>query len=96
MGRIVQKTFENLNNELTELRHRFIADNNLKCENCQKFINGKCSSKVYCIVKDIVMFCAYVEKPDLAKIQPVNLYSDLSKEEMEELNLYNKCTNPND
>ena len=96
MGKIVQKTFENLNKELRELRHRFIIDNNIRCENCQRFVNGKCKSKVYCIVNDNVMVCAYVEKPDLAKIQPVNVYSDLSKEEYEQLSLEAECTNLND
>lgn len=93
---IVQKTFENLNRELRELRQKFISDNHIKCENCQRFQKGKCVSKVYCIVNDNVLFCAYIEKPDIAKIQPVNVYSDLTKEEMEDLNLYNECTNPND
>ena len=93
---IVQKTFENLNKELREIKRRFIADNNIRCENCQRFINGKCKSKFYCIINDNVMFCAYIEKSDLAKIQPVNVYSDLTKEEMEDLSLYAECTNPND
>ena len=30
------------------------------------------------------------------KICDVNVYSDLTKEEMEDLSLYNECTNPND
>lgn len=93
---IVQKTFTNLNKELREFRQKFISDNHIKCENCQRFQKGKCVSKVYCIVKDNVLFCAYIEKPDLAKIQPVNVYSDLTKEEMEQLNLEMECTNPND
>lgn len=93
---IVQKTFTNLNKELREIREEFIERNNIHCVNCQRFIHHKCTSKVYCIVRDPAFFCAYIEKPDLAKIQPVNVYSDLTKEEMEDLSLYNECTNPND
>ena len=93
---IVQKTFENLNKELKEMRRKFIVNNNIKCENCQRFINNKCTSKVYCIVNDNVLFCAYIEKSNLAKIQPVNVYSDLTDEEVEQLNLEMECTNPND
>jgi len=95
---IVQKTLENLNEELREFRQKFISDNNIKCENCQRYNEKKhnCNSKIYCIVRDNVMFCAYIEKPDLAKIHPVNVYSDLSIAEMEQLNLEMECTNPND
>lgn len=93
---IVKKTFDDLNKELREMREDFIKRNNIHCVNCQRFINHKCTSKVYCIVRDPAFFCAYIEKPDLAKIQPVNVYSDLTDDEVEQLNLEMECTNPND
>ena len=93
---IVQKTPEYINKELMEMQRDYVMNNNLSCINCQRFIKNKCTSKVYCIVRDPAFFCAYIEKPDLCKVEPVNVYSDLTDDEVEQLNLEMECTNPND
>lgn len=93
---MISKAVEIMNKELREMRENFIKRNNIHCINCQRFIKNKCTSKVYCIVRDPAFFCAYIEKPDLCKVEPVNLYSDLTDDEVEQLNLEMECTNPND
>ena len=93
---VVQKTPENINKELMEMQRDYVINNNLSCVNCQRFVKNKCTSKVYCIVRNPAFFCAYIEKPDLCKVEPVNIYSDLTDDEVEQLNLEMECTNPND
>ena len=41
-----------LNKRFSELIANFINENSLSCESCQKYVRGKCKSKVYCAVKD--------------------------------------------
>lgn len=51
--------------ELREMRDKFVEEHNLKCSNCHYWElkkKGKCSSKVYCIVRDNVFNCNYKEK----------------------------------
>ena len=72
-------------NELREIRNNFIKEHNLKCENCQfweKNRKGKCASKVYCIVKDNVLYCNYKPKEN----KPFEIHNS---EAEQELNLYN-------
>ena len=59
------KTQEELNNELSQMREKFIKDNNLSCDTCIKKQKTRCKSKTYCIVKDIVFNSSYVEKDNI-------------------------------
>lgn len=56
------KTQEELNRELSQMRKKFIEDNNISCDTCSKKRGTKCKSKVYCIVKDPIFNLGYVEK----------------------------------
>ena len=52
-----------INKELDNLRKKFIEEHGLSCEKCSHLkANGKCSSKVYCIVRDNVFFTPFEEK----------------------------------
>lgn len=56
------KIQEELNKELSQMREKFIKDNNLSCDTCIKKQGIRCKSKTYCIVKDIVFNSSYVKK----------------------------------
>lgn len=58
-----------LNRRFRALIENFIKQNNLSCENCRKYVKGKCISKVYCNVKDHNYFLAYERKA--AEKQPM-------------------------
>ena len=52
---------QELNKKLRTLIADFIKENNINCERCLKFIEGKCKSKTYCIVKDKVAYVSFLE-----------------------------------
>ena len=52
-----------INRELRELKNKFIEEHKLSCERCSYLKpNGKCASKVYCIVRNNVFFTPFEEK----------------------------------
>lgn len=59
---MVDKQIE-INKELSNLRKKFIEEHGLSCENCSYLkANGKCASKIYCIVRDNVFYTPFEEK----------------------------------
>lgn len=51
-----------LNEELLKFREEFLLKHNISCSTCElweKNRKGKCASKVYCIVRDKALNCAY-------------------------------------
>ncbi len=55
---MTQESIE-LNRRFQALVENFIKQNNLSCDTCSRNENGKCKSKVYCIVRDKNYFLAY-------------------------------------
>ena len=52
-----------LNKNLRETIDEFIKKNNLSCNKCSNMVNGKCKSKVYCIVGErIGLYVNFNEK----------------------------------
>lgn len=53
-----------LNKKLKELVFNFLDENELKCETCSSFKNGKCKSVVYCVVgrTGVGMYIAYRDR----------------------------------
>ena len=52
-----------INKELIELKNKFVEEHGLSCEKCSYLkVNGRCSSKIVCIVRDNVFFTPFKEK----------------------------------
>ena len=52
-----------LNKKLNETISAFIKENGLSCDKCSYKINGKCKSKVYCIVgQNVGLYVNYEKK----------------------------------
>ena len=51
-----------LNRRFRALIENFIKQNNLSCNSCSKSVNGKCTAKVYCNIRDHNYFLAYERK----------------------------------
>lgn len=62
----MESKLNEINRELSQLRNDILNKYGLSCETCAKKNGKKCKSKVYCIVKDNVFFCAYVAKQPAA------------------------------
>lgn len=52
-----------LNKNLRETINEFIEKNGLSCDKCSNMVNGKCKSKLYCIVGEkIGLYVNFNEK----------------------------------